>query len=110
MHSPDLATGSEPDSDAFEILVQAEIGLRDDSGGDTFSFVVASPRALTGRDSRWGRGHLLMDTFSWRAVEDALRKLISSTPGKDWNDIAMKLSRELHWEFENYRDTPDERI
>ncbi len=45
-----------------------------------------------------------MDSFSWDEVERALEKFLSHCRRETWNEVARELNKELHWEFENYRE------
>ena len=51
-----------------------------------------------------GRRYLILDSFSWNKVEECLQKLLSHCSGKNWEEVATNLNKELHWEFENYRE------
>ena len=76
-------------------------------GADDFSFSVVTPdRILDGGGARWGRGYLVVDRFSWEAVERALSKLLLHADRDTWAESARELAKELHWEFESYTDAP----
>ena len=49
-----------------------------------------------------GRHHVIIDTFDWPALQSYFQKLVTRCPGQDWHEIAAKLSRYGHWEFEDY--------
>ena len=88
--------------------MHADVGPVGEDGADTFSFDVCAPRALKRRfdiERRpfWARGTLVVDTFSWEAVDAALKQSVRSVSGEDWNEIATKLNRLMHWEFDDYR-------
>ena len=105
LHSPDLSQGQEPaDPSNAAALFEASIGPKDRQGEEIFTFVAITPRALA-RDhgARWGRGYLILDQVSWAAVEAAVRKLVSHCSGEAWPQVAESLNREMHWEFEAYR-------
>jgi hypothetical protein len=51
-----------------------------------------------------GKGKLIVFKFDMDMIFARIRKLFDNCSGKDWNDIAMKLSRIGNWEFENYRE------
>ena len=105
LHSPDLPQGQEPaDPSDAAVLFEASIGPKDQQGEEIFTFVAITPRALA-RDhgDRWGRGYLIVSQVSWGAVEAAVRKLLSHCSGETWSHVAEGLNREMHWEFEAYR-------
>lgn len=106
LHSPDLPAGQEPADPAdAAVLIEASIGPKDAEGEELFSFVAITPRALA-RDhgTRWGRGYLILNHVSWATIESAVRTLLSHCSGNGWSQVAQALNREMHWEFDNYRD------
>ena len=106
-YSPDLerdALPAEPESCA--VLVSAEIGPAT-GGSESFSFVVVTPdQILNGDGIRWGRGCLVVKRFSWEAVEQALIKLLMFADRPSWKESAQELAKEMHWEFDGYRNRP----
>ena len=103
LHSPDLASGQQPaDPSDAAVLLEAEIGPKGEQGEGIFSFVAITPSALA-RDQgvRWGRGYLILNHVSWANIESAVHTLLSHCSGDSWAHVAEKLSRELHWEFED---------
>jgi len=103
--SPDLEEPRLPENPSnCQILIEAVIGTTDIDGGDLFSFLVITPAALGDVGlPRWGRGLMIVDSFSWDAVRRLLDRLLDHSAADDWHTIAMNLSKELDWEFENYR-------
>lgn len=104
LSSTDLSDGESP-SDPIKawVGVQAEIGVHGNEGADTFSFVVATPSALTeGGLPRWGHGLLLVESFDWSVVRAAVEKLLGHCEAEDWDEIAAKIGRYLDWEFYDY--------
>jgi len=102
--SPDVErTGVPEDPANCSVAVEVEIGPGDGDGADIFSFLVVTPSKLAGAGSRWGRGLLVLDEFSWDSVDAALTKLLDHCEGSNWSEIASQLNKELHWEFESYR-------
>jgi len=106
LHSPDLPQGQKPVNPAdAAVLVEASIGPKGQGGAEVFSFVAITPLALA-RDqgARWGRGYLILNHVSWASVEEAVRNLLSRCSGDNWAQVAERLNREMHWEFETYRE------
>lgn len=101
----DLEYGKEPpDSEDCSVFIEVEIGPNGQEGADIFSFEVVTPKFLTGKtERRWGRGLLIMDTFSWSGVEKALQKLLMHCARQTWEETAKEIAKELAWEFENYK-------
>lgn len=103
--SHDLEYGSGPqDSEDCSIFIEVEIGPKGQEGADIFSFEVVTPKFLMRKaDTHWGRGYLIVASFSWSVVENAVQKLLSHCARQTWQEVAMEIGKELHWEFENYQ-------
>jgi len=102
LHSPDLPKDHEPvDPADAAVLFEASIGPKDQQSAEVFSFVAITPRALA-RDqgTRWGRGYLILNHVSWAGVEAAVRNLLPHCSGDTWAQVAERLNREMHWQFE----------
>ena len=106
MISPDLQVGVMPaDPDDCAILIEMEIGPKGLEGGDLFQFVAVTPANLSKETEwRWGRGYLVLHSFSWTAIEDAVAKLLTRAARPSWSEVASELAKELQWEFDNYRE------
>ena len=94
---------SDPEDCGFAF--EAEIGPQGGKGADLCQFVVATPKHLA-RESgtRWGRGYLIVERFSWDEVEVSLEKLLSHCRRETWAEVARELNKELLWEFDNYQE------
>lgn len=105
--SPDLGAGNFPPApDDCRVLIQAEIGPADSDGADTFWFEVCTPKAFErATGSAWLKGVLLVASFEWKAVEQALQQYLMQCGGDSWDEVARQLSRQLNWEFDNYRES-----
>jgi hypothetical protein len=106
--SSDLDRDQLPASpDDCDVVVDAEIGPSEGDRADRFAFQVVTPtRLLRSGEVRWGRGLLIVDVFSWSAVERAIEKLLMHAARPTWDEVAAELGKELHWEFENYSEAP----
>jgi hypothetical protein len=61
-------------------------------------------RSVSGQGtSQWGRGTLIVESFSWADVERMLVRLLAQASGETWQEVAQTLNKELRWEFEGYR-------
>lgn len=105
--APDLETWQPPDAETFGILLQALIGPEFADGEESFDFVVCTPSWLA-RTGAAGptflRHHLLVSSFDYGAIRNAIEELVASCEGADWNEVATKLGRFGQWEFEDNRD------
>ncbi|VXB72693.1 conserved hypothetical protein [Luteimonas sp. 9C] len=104
LSSSDLAPGHlPPDPKHCIVQVLAKIGPSCVSAGDDFSFAVATPSALAeSKTFGWGRGTLVVDSFSWLQVEDAIDRLLAHASRPSWQEVAQALNHELLWEFDGY--------
>lgn len=101
----DLARG-EPPANPKHCLVHmlATVGPDTGNAGDDFSFTVATPSALAESERfGWGRGTLIVDSFSWLQVEHSLNRLLAQASRSSWQEVAQTLNHELQWEFDGYR-------
>ena len=53
-----------------------------------------------------GRHYLFMTQFSFDAVERHVLERIAQASGVNWREVANKLARWSHWEFEDYTESP----
>ncbi|MBD9470669.1 hypothetical protein IB230_16550 [Pseudoxanthomonas sp. PXM01] len=107
LSSSDLAAGELPPDPAHCLVpMLATIGPSSGTVGDGFSFTVVTPSALaeSGRFG-WGRGTLIIDSFSWSQVEHSVNRLLAHASRPSWQDVAQVLNHELLWEFDGYRQS-----
>ena len=91
-----------PEPEDCIVSLQAAIGPKGEVGEDLFFFTVVTPKALLREElPRWGRGLLVVEAFSWVAVERALERLLAHARRESWSEVAAVLNQELNWEFEN---------
>jgi hypothetical protein len=106
--SPDceFATFSPPDPSDFSVLLELVVGQEDSVGGDIFQLMVCSPgwiqRQYRNEGMVWGRHMLIALEFDWQSIKALIEREIGECEGKDWSEVAMKLSRFAAWEFEDY--------
>jgi immunity protein 8 of polymorphic toxin system len=106
LHSPD----ADPLRDflpvgPFVILVQAIIGPADEPGEESFDIMVCTPEWFGSNmkdNVAIGRHHLFVKEFSYTRLEKFVRDYCTQCDGNSWRDVAEKLSRLGHWEFEDY--------
>ena len=97
------------DRSGFAISIGATMGPAGGEGGDLLYFNVATAAWLADNPPPKGYEllrHLLVTHWDYELVRRAIGDLCLHTEGSDWNEIATKLSRHAHWEFEDYRETP----
>jgi hypothetical protein len=109
LHSPDVPNLEDwmPDDGAFRFLVQAMIGPLDGEGMESFDLCVCSPLWLVGEMA--GKGirsceHMvLMPFYDYRLLRNFLEKRIAACEANNWPELAAKVGRIGHWEFDNYK-------
>ena len=99
-----LATFVPTDPERFAIAVGATIGPPGAEGGDLFYFNVVTAGWLAEHPPPKGFEFLrvlLVTRWDYETVRRAISDLCVRTAGNDWNEVATKLSRAAHWEFED---------
>lgn len=111
LYSPDiydLSNFSPGSPDNFCILFQALVGLKTTEGEESFDIQVCTPQwflsNLKEDDVVSGRHFLIVLTFDFERIYNRIKELIESCNGNNWVEIAEKVSRIGHWEFEDYSD------
>lgn len=109
LHTPDALSLHDyvpEDESDFALLVQVIAGPDGGEGEESFDVDVVTPLHLSKRLSRAGpmsgRHLLLVDRFDAETIQRWLEHAVAGCSGATWNDVASKLSRIGHWEFEDY--------
>ncbi len=107
--SIDLGDGELPANiEDCAICCDVDIGIKGKEGADIFQVTIVTPKFLAHdvreEGYRWGKGYLIVDSFSWEAVERALEQLLSQSSGSSWIEVAKKLNKVLDWEFANLEE------
>ena len=95
-----------PGGPDFGIMVQLLVGPAEGPGEESFDVTVCTggwlaARAVSGPVD--ARHHTVVDSFNWPALRRHFRKRVEACTGKDWSEVAAKVARIGHWEFEDYR-------
>lgn len=103
---PDLTSFSPAKGEAFGVLVQAMFGPKGMEGEESFDVVVCTPewlaQRLAGKKMYSGRHHLICVEFNITHITDYLKECANNSTGRDWKEVAGKLSRVGKWEFEDF--------
>ena len=108
IHSPDIENIEifSTNSNDFCFLIQAMVGPKDGLGEESFDFTCCSPawisRQLEQEPALFGRGLIIMNTFSYKDLMRIISSLCDRTLGDTWEDIANTLNRFGDWEFQDY--------
>lgn len=100
----DLPAQAAPeDASDCACFIEVQIGHAGGEEVETFSFTAMTPRALARyREVRWGRGCLLMQTFSWAEVQWVLARLLGAIEVESWTEAVVELRQFMDWEFDDY--------
>lgn len=89
------------------ILVDVHLGTDDEPGADVFKLSACSPNYFEAEaevyGTQWLRGYVLMPEWDYDGLVRLVQGLCDRTEGADWGEVAMKLSRYMTWEFDDYR-------
>ncbi len=95
-----------PIADSWSLPLWMMCGVYGQSGEDEFIVTVCSVDWVRDRIKEdgllSGRNLLIVEGFSWSRIHAYLEKYVSSCSGSSWKEIASKLARLGHWEYENY--------
>jgi len=96
------------DEETFSFLLSVRVGPRGEAVDESFDIRVCTPKWLLANykdtDMILGSYKLIVFKYDIDAIFKRINRIFANCSGKDWNEIALKLSRVGHWEFENYQD------
>lgn len=115
-HSPDvydLEKYAPDDTEPICALIELDVGADDDEeGADIFGIVVCSPAGLAREVNESGpmfaRHHLVVDRWDWPRIRDLIVSTIEAEEAPTWDELAARIGRIAQWEFEDYRELPEE--
>lgn len=94
-------------SDNFCAVIRAMVGPRDSEGEESFDLKVCTPKWLDERVRRdgfvLGVHYVFVQSYDPTQIRTLLSKFIERCTGKSWHEVAEKISRIAHWEFEDYK-------
>ncbi|HEX9502999.1 MAG TPA: immunity 8 family protein [Patescibacteria group bacterium] len=95
------------DEKSFSFLLMVAVGPKGTMEEELFDIEVCTPKWLMDNHNLGemvlGQHKLIVFEFDMQRILEKVKRLFDSCSGKDWNEIAIKLSRIGHWEFEDYR-------
>ena len=109
LHSPDIENLSSwiPERQDFAILLQVIAGPAGEIGGESFDLTLCSPSWINKTVEKGriitGRHLLIVARYDYGRISEFISNYVSSCYGETWQEIALKLARFGHWEFEDYR-------
>lgn len=91
--------------DNFSVWVELSVGTYKEEGADYFRLHVCTPEWLC--KHQWlpelMRHTLLVRKYDLDEITKTITDYIDQCEGKDWMEIAEKLSRVFAWEYEDYQ-------
>ena len=109
LHSPDvhdLKAFRPEESDNFAFLVQIMVGRDTGPGEESFDVLVCTPRWLLENHSNeeilTGRHKLIVFSYDYQRLHRFIENAVSEASGSNWQEVASRLARFGHWEFEDY--------
>lgn len=93
-----------PPTAAYSFLAESRVGSSDGPGEDSFDVIVCSPEWLRDQPGPiLGLHHIILPTYDYSSLVQFVEAYLSICGGADWQEVASKVGRLGHWEFEDYR-------
>ncbi|MEN3931788.1 immunity 8 family protein [Microvirga sp. W0021] len=103
----DLKTYKPEKDDFFGFLIEIFIGPHDFDGSEMFQVVVCTPEWLKENMINGkvliGYRFILIEFYDMNKIFSEIKSYVENCSGNNWQEIALKLCRFAHWEFEDYK-------
>lgn len=109
LSSPDVDPEQFQQDGPFGFLVMAFVGPNDGPGEESFDFMLCTPEwfaSCMDRGIMPGRRNIFVKHYDYSELEDFVRDYCASCQGDGWGEVALKVARIAHWEFEDYDSRP----
>ena len=97
-----------PASEKWSLGLRMMVGPDGRPGEEAFDLTICSLPWLADRVRAEGlvdgRHLLVVDAFNWPVISAFVEERVRQASGATWADVALKLSRFGHWEFEDYEE------
>jgi hypothetical protein len=109
LHSPDIQDLRNwiPESKEFAILLQIMAGPEGSPGEESFDVTLCTPAWIKNQVERegviTGRHLLIIADYDYGQVNGYISRYLTTCTGNTWQEVAAKIARLGHWEFEDYR-------
>lgn len=89
----------------FSLWLELKVGPEDSVAADDYRVFVCTPEWLRDNvwEPRWGRHMLIVRSYDRSAIEKCVRDYVTEYTGDEWATMAIKIARNLAWEFEDYQ-------
>ena len=102
----DLSNYAPQEADNFSFLLEVLIGIQGKEGEESFNFEICTPKWLLNNfkknDIIIGKNYIIVFEYNFKKLSQTIKELIDNCTGNSWDEIANKICRFSHWEFENY--------
>ncbi len=116
IHSADLTVAEKDiyeyvplEKDFFGFDLSVEVGILGEEGQEIFNFFVASPKYLTekyykqkGEKAIFGRHLIIAFEYDFHKIYALIDDYVKKLEESNWENLAGKINRIGHWEFEDY--------
>ena len=111
IHSPDVEELSNyfpEDPENFCLFLQLMVGPAGQEGEESFNIEICTPKWLAEHykkeDMVLGRHRLIVFEYNYKRFSAYLEKIVGNCWGDNWKEVAEKVARIGHWEFEDYTE------
>jgi hypothetical protein len=111
LYSPDvddLSNYIPSDPESFSFLLQMVAGPECEEGEESFDIQVCTPKWMLENYKQdeiiIGRHYLIVMEYNYDRILQRIRSFCSRCEGSTWEEVAEKLNRLGHWEFEDYQE------
>jgi hypothetical protein len=91
----------------FGLWIELRVGPSDLEGGHDYRILVCTPewieKEYSCQKAVWGRHMLIVFNYDLDQIKEKIYNYVTSCTGKDFWEIAIKVSRIAAWEFEDYQ-------
>jgi hypothetical protein len=95
------------DPNDFSVWITASVGPAEAEGADLFQLEVCTPsyirNELLAGGGVWGRHKLLVDRYDPELIRKIIADRVDHCDGSNWVEVAERVARFAHWEFEDYQ-------
>ncbi len=96
------------DEESFSFMLSVIVGPKSELTEESFDIVVCTPKWFLDKydvnEMILGRHKLIVFKFDMEKILSRIKRVFDGCSGNNWNEIALKLSRYGHWEFEDYQE------
>ena len=96
-------------AESFSFHLRLIAGPQNEAGEESFDLRVCTPQWLLDNhrkdDVIIGRHYLIVMEYNYERILKTITDFCDTCEGTTWTEVAQKLGRLGHWEFEDYRET-----